>query len=161
MGPKDDRPDGHGSDSSQKNSAGRYILGVANERVKLRRGYIRGMRKFSCLVLRRFALGVNQCFGAQNQVRRSLAGPCARICASNLSKAAGSLGYVSAIDSRGRTIWIARRRSRRRKASCCARGGKAVSFSGNRISDSRRREAKTAKLFARYVERCRNGISKR
>ena len=40
MGPKDDRPDGHGSDSSQKNSAGRYILGVANERVKLRRGYI-------------------------------------------------------------------------------------------------------------------------
>jgi hypothetical protein len=40
MGPKDDRPDGHGSDSSQKNSAGRYILGVANERVKLRRGYV-------------------------------------------------------------------------------------------------------------------------
>jgi len=40
MGPKDDRPDGHGSDSSQKNSPGRYILGVANERVKLRRGYV-------------------------------------------------------------------------------------------------------------------------
>jgi hypothetical protein len=40
MGPKDDRPDGNGSDSSQKNGPGRYILGIANERVKLRRGYV-------------------------------------------------------------------------------------------------------------------------
>jgi hypothetical protein len=44
------------------------------------------------------------------------------VIADNLSKAGWSWGCVSAIDSNGRTIWIARRAARRRKAVRCARG---------------------------------------
>jgi hypothetical protein len=50
------------------------------------------------------------------------------IIADNLSSAGWSWGCVSAIDANGRTIWIADSASRRRKAVCCAHGGKADSF---------------------------------
>jgi len=44
-----------------------------------------------------------------------------QIIADNLSKAGWSLGWVSAIDSKGRTIWIADAHSQRREAVRCFR----------------------------------------
>jgi hypothetical protein len=42
--------------------------------------------------------------------------------ADKLSKAGWSLGWVSAVDSEGRTMWIVDAGSRRRRAFRCARG---------------------------------------
>ena len=61
------------------------------------------------------------------------------IIADRLSKAGWNLGWVSAVDCEGRTIWIADATSRRRKAFCRARGGKADGFSGT--GDSIRQNA--------------------
>ena len=48
---------------------------------------------------------------------------CWGIIADKLSRSGWSFGYVSAVDSNGRTIWIANAPSRQGKAVRCARGG--------------------------------------
>jgi len=58
------------------------------------------------------------------------------IIADNLSKAGWSWGCVSAIDSNGRTIWIATRIAATESASLCT-PTKANCVSGTRIGDSR------------------------
>jgi hypothetical protein len=58
------------------------------------------------------------------------------VIAASLTKAGWSWGWVSAVDSEGRTIWIDGRASRRRKALVVHAGGKADDFYGIGISDS-------------------------
>jgi hypothetical protein len=59
--------------------------------------------------------------------------------ADNLKKAGWSLGWVSALDSQGRTIWIADAHRDDRKRYVCACRQKADRISGTGIGDPRMR----------------------
>ena len=60
----------------------------------------------------------------------------------NLKKAGWSLGFVSAIDSKGRTIWIVDAHRGRWEALRCTCGGKADGVFGIGIGDLSRFQAR-------------------